>query len=314
MTRLLSSLLKRRFSASVVQIYLLQTRFVQSHFLQTISHQIKVQLAQRKGVAIALLLLIAWTLTLLAAFSIGARHINIYSHIFLIPWLTFLYTGLFVTGHDAMHESVAPLQPRLNQALGRLALFLYGLISYKKLHRAHSLHHQYPASCQDPDFHNGYDTHPLWWYCRFMARYWTIRQTLGLCLIYNGLHRVAGVPEADLLTFWAVPSLLSSAQLFYFGTYLVHRKLPDTYSTPLCSNSHYWPWLISLITCYHFGYHREHHALPDVPWWRLPAVKLSGKHSLDQMTIANHAYTTSGSALATMSKPFVQRDRTRLKT
>ncbi|MFA9473554.1 MAG: fatty acid desaturase [Filomicrobium sp.] len=27
---------------------------------------------------------------------------------------------------------------------------------------------------------------------------------------------------------------------------------------------------MSLLTCFHFGYHHEHHLQPDVPWWRLP--------------------------------------------
>ncbi|MBD3338449.1 MAG: beta-carotene ketolase, partial [Candidatus Lokiarchaeota archaeon] len=26
----------------------------------------------------------------------------------------------------------------------------------------------------------------------------------------------------------------------------------------------------------HFGYHWEHHEYPNIPWWRLPAVR-SGK-------------------------------------
>ncbi|WP_208766779.1 fatty acid desaturase [Nostoc flagelliforme] len=27
------------------------------------------------------------------------------------------------------------------------------------------------------------------------------------------------------------------------------------------------------MSCYHFGYHQEHHEYPDVPWWKLPAYK-----------------------------------------
>mgnify|MGYP001797111332 CR=1 FL=1 len=226
------------------------------------------------GIAIALSILAAWAISFSAAFKTGASAIGIWGCLVLIPWFTFLYTGLFVTGHDAMHGNVAPYKPRLNRFLGELSLFFYVLIPYDKLYESHAHHHRFPASHRDPDFHDGRFTHPIFWYLRFMRSYWTVRQTVGIVLIYNGLHRVVGVPEANLLAFWAIPSLLSSVQLFYFGTYLVHRELPDTYSTPLCSNSNYWPEVISLITCYHFGYHLEHHAFPEVPWWLLPTVRL----------------------------------------
>jgi beta-carotene ketolase (CrtW type) len=32
--------------------------------------------------------------------------------------------------------------------------------------------------------------------------------------------------------------------------------------------------LMSLVTCFHFGLHEEHHERPNVPWWKLPTVKL----------------------------------------
>ncbi|MEM9151582.1 MAG: fatty acid desaturase [Cyanobacteria bacterium P01_F01_bin.3] len=264
-----------------------------------------------RGVAVALCILGAWAISFSAAFSTGAEGIGTVGCVLLIPWFTFLYTGLFVTGHDSMHGSVAPSHPRINRLLGELCLFCYGLIPYDKLYESHAHHHQFPASHRDPDFHNGRDTHPILWYFRFMRSYWTLRQTIGIIVIYNGLHRVVGVPEANLLVFWAIPSLLSSVQLFYFGTYLVHRELPDTYSTPLCANSHYWPELLSLITCYHFGYHREHHAFPEVPWWQLPQVELT---SCPQTITAKYTTTKMGKTLAAIKRPLVQRDRTRLNT
>ncbi len=258
-----------------------------------------------KGTAIALSIIITWAISFCTAFTTGASNLGPVGCVILIPWFTFLYTGLFVTGHDAMHQSIAPNRPRLNRLLGELALFLYGFIPYDKLHEAHTNHHRFPASHHDPDFHNGKHTHPVLWYFRFMRSYWTMRQTLSIVIVYNSLYRVMGVPEANLLLFWAIPSLLSSVQLFYFGTYLVHRHLPDTYSTPLCANSNYWPWFMSLITCYHFGYHREHHALPNVPWWQLPQVtfQASGQNYLPAHVIVNHRCPNSGSALATINRP-----------
>ena len=253
-----------------------------------------------------------------AAFTLSAETMSLTQRVILVSWFTFLYTGLFVTGHDAMHNSVAPSNPRVNDIFGKLALLLYGLISYEKLRQAHDYHHQFPASHRDPDFHNGRDTHVMLWYLQFMRRYWTLRQWAGIVILYNGLHRLMGVPEIDLLMFWAIPSLLSSVQLFYFGTYLVHRQLPDTYSTPLCANSTYWPYLISLITCYHFGYHREHHACPSVPWWQLPQISWQSSQQVSLVGIPQrvekYSCAKSGKALATMSSPLVQRDRTRVKT
>jgi beta-carotene/zeaxanthin 4-ketolase len=31
-----------------------------------------------------------------------------------------------------------------------------------------------------------------------------------------------------------------------------------------------------LISCYHFGYHEEHHELPHLGWWQLPAARRQG--------------------------------------
>ncbi|MEM9989926.1 MAG: fatty acid desaturase [Pseudomonadota bacterium] len=43
------------------------------------------------------------------------------------------------------------------------------------------------------------------------------------------------------------------------------------------SNTSQFGWLTSLFSCYHFGYHHEHHLFPHEPWWRLPARRLYGK-------------------------------------
>ncbi|MEO1268367.1 MAG: fatty acid desaturase, partial [Myxococcota bacterium] len=38
---------------------------------------------------------------------------------------TLAYTGMFITAHDAMHGLVAPQHPRLNHAVGALAIGLF---------------------------------------------------------------------------------------------------------------------------------------------------------------------------------------------
>ena len=30
---------------------------------------------------------------------------------------------------------------------------------------------------------------------------------------------------------------------------------------------------LSLLSCFHFGYHHEHHRAPWIAWWRLPAFR-----------------------------------------
>jgi beta-carotene ketolase (CrtW type) len=77
------------------------------------------------------------------------------------------------------------------------------------------------------------------------------------------------------LVFWALPALLSSVQLFYFGTYRPHRVDEVPFSDQHRARSNDFSPLMSLLTCFHFGYHHEHHDTPWVPWWRLPARRQS---------------------------------------
>ena len=66
----------------------------------------------------------------------------------IVPLLTWLYVGLFITAHDAMHALVAPRHRRLNDAVGRLAAQLYAQFDYDTLRVAHAEHHRAPASSQ----------------------------------------------------------------------------------------------------------------------------------------------------------------------
>jgi beta-carotene ketolase (CrtW type) len=87
-------------------------------------------------------------------------------------------------------------------------------------------------------------------------------------LIGYGLH----VAPINLALFALFPSILSSLQLFYFGTFLPHREPKIGYHYPHRSQSHNLPSFWSFMACYHFGYHQEHHEHPDVPWWQLPEI------------------------------------------
>ncbi len=186
---------------------------------------------------------------------------------------TFLYTGLFITAHDAMHGTVLPRYPRVNRAVGALAVGLYALFSYQKLLKCHWDHHRHPASEEDPDFHDGENEGTLRWYVHFMKGYLSVPQLLGMALVFNVLMYGAGIGVENLLLFWVAPALLSTWQLFYFGTLLPHREPEGGYEDHHRAQSNdFSPW-VSFLTCYHFGYHWEHHERPDLPWWRLPAYR-----------------------------------------
>lgn len=183
----------------------------------------------------------------------------------------YLYTGLFITGHDAMHRSVSRVK-WINNTVGTVAVYLFASLSYRRLIRNHWDHHRYPGTEKDPDFYVRSQNFFAWWFS-FMARYSTFWQFLSMAIIYNLLHHLAGIPTASLLVFWILPAVLATFQLFYFGTYVPHRK-PHTeemgkHRARTLARNHLW----AMISCYFFGYHREHHEAPGVPWWQLYKTK-----------------------------------------
>jgi beta-carotene ketolase (CrtW type) len=186
---------------------------------------------------------------------------------------TYLYTGLFITAHDAMHGLVFPIHRRINDAVGHLCCGLYAMFSFKALRRAHREHHGSPTEVgEDPDYHDGKSPGPVAWYFHFMRHYLRPYQIVGQAIVFNVLLHVLGVDHLSLVAFWVVPALLSTVQLFFFGTYLPHRQGEGHNDRHNARSNDLPPWL-SMLTCYHFGYHWEHHAYPFVPWWRLPQAR-----------------------------------------
>lgn len=200
-----------------------------------------------------------------------------------IFWQTFLYTGLFITAHDSMHGSISPSYSEINNFLGGLAAALYALFPISHLRKKHRMHHKHAGTSMDPD-HHGAISHPIAWYLTFLKRYISFKQIIGMAILFNIAHHLLGIPVVNLLVFWVLPACLSTIQLFVFGNYLPHRTKEsetfDRHHTRSNTYSEFW----SLITCYHFGYHWEHHEYPYVPWWKLPRLRRLVQHQQKSLT------------------------------
>lgn len=245
----------------------------QSNYLSTFQLSRGSAIQSYMGVAIAFLILGLWAtnLTLGLRLDLSQTPLLLSGAMFLLQ--AFLYTGLFITAHDSMHRSLLPQSPKWNDRIGAIAVFLYLFFPYQKLVKKHWLHHRYPASEHDPDFHNGRHTHPVFWYVNFLKRYFSWEQVIGILIFYHSMRDLLHVPEKNLLVFWILPSILSSLQLFYFGTFLPHRELPEGYGSSHRARSNNLTPFWSFLSCYHFGYHEEHHECPAVPWWQLPRIR-----------------------------------------
>ena len=225
------------------------------------------------GFLLSVVLLVAWfSLLALDLLTIG---IIDHSWLFAVPLVLlqcWLNVGLFIVAHDAMHGTLVPGLPAMNTAIGRICLFLYAGFSFDRLRTMHFLHHRHAGTAADPDFDAIAPRQFLPWFSRFFRHYFGPWQFLSLAAASVVLLGV-GVPLWRLLLFWALPAQLSAVQLFTFGTYLPHRHEARGFADRHNARSQDFPPLLSLLTCFHFGYHHEHHLRPDVPWWGLPRLR-----------------------------------------
>ena len=193
----------------------------------------------------------------------------------LIALQCWLNVGLFIVAHDCMHGNLAPGRPALNRNVGRVVLLLYAGFSYDRLLPKHHLHHRHPGTADDPDFD---DRHPdrFWpWYLSFFRRYFGWREFLTLSALFWTYMLVLKAPPLNAALLWGVPAILSSLQLFYFGTYLPHRREHAPFADRHRARSNNYPAWKSLLSCFHFGYHHEHHRQPWLSWWQLPGARRS---------------------------------------
>lgn len=223
-------------------------------------------------IAIGIILVWAGHLVYMFLFvEFAATNPWMYLHIIFQAWL---YTGLFITGHDAMHGGVSR-NKTINTIIGTIATFMFASMSYKRLRKNHGLHHKAPATAEDPDFYVKSQNFFVWWTV-FMLRYLTILQIVSMAIIFNVIVRVGGYPEPMVLVYWAVPAILGTMQLFYFGVYWPHKEPHHPHMMPhrarTLKKNHFW----ALASCYFFGYHYEHHEDQFVPWWKLHTTKRPG--------------------------------------
>lgn len=213
-----------------------------------------------KGVWIAVLIILLWTASLIGLLLVRIDWTNPLIYLGILVQMH-LYTGLFITAHDAMHGLVSPTK-KVNHAIGWLCSVLFSYNFYWKLFPKHHEHHRHVATDKDPDYHSS-DNFFIW-YFSFVKQYVTIWQILLMAITFNILKLF--LPTENLIVFWMLPAILSTLQLFYFGTYLPHRgESENEHHSRSQSKNHLWAFL----SCYFFGYHYEHHDSPGTPWWKL---------------------------------------------
>jgi beta-carotene ketolase (CrtW type) len=227
----------------------------------------------RVGLGLAAAIIAAWLgMHVWAVFFYAWTPVSVALAPVVVAALCWLYVGLFIIAHDCMHGSLVPFSPGLNRAVGRLCLLLYAGFDYDRLNREHHRHHRHAGTGEDPDFSVAHAQSFWLWYADFFLHYVSWREILVISAIVWFYLLVLGAPLANLLAFWSLPAILSSVQLFYFGTYLPHRPTAVPFTDRHRTHSNDYPLWLSLLTCFHFGYHHAHHASPSTPWWRLPEV------------------------------------------
>ena len=181
----------------------------------------------------------------------------------------YLFTGLFITAHDAMHGTVNR-NKFINDSAGRISAVLYAAFSYKKLIKNHRLHHSSPGTSSDPDFYAGSGNFFVWWFV-FLMRYVSLTQLAVMAAVFNILS--VWFDQNAIIFYWIIPAFISTLQLFYFGTYYPHKRPHSEEMMPHNARTRKKNHLLAMLSCYFFGYHFEHHTSPGTPWWRLYKLK-----------------------------------------
>jgi beta-carotene ketolase (CrtW type) len=224
-----------------------------------------------KGLIISLFIFSIWLISLIFGLFINIFESPLFSFVLLLVRIQ-LNTGIFIISHDSMHGVLFKNNIYWNDFIGKFMLFCYAALPYDQLFLMHQRHHHNPTGSADPDFPNSPSDGLFSWYKQFMVGYLGTSQMLSLISIWCLLALMLGPNSIyNILLFCILPLFLSSFQLFIFGTYLPHRKLHSNLVTHTRSID--LPVWLSLLACYHFGYHQEHHDHPTLSWFELPAAR-----------------------------------------
>jgi beta-carotene/zeaxanthin 4-ketolase len=220
-----------------------------------------------KGLWIALVIITAWFISLAFLLNQPFGFDNLWLYVGVLLQMH-LYTGVFITAHDSIHGVVVPQHKKLNYIIGFVSALLFSFNNFRVLSAKHHLHHRHSATAADPDFHDG---NPIFfaWYYAFLKEYISWSQILCMAVTYNLLKLF--FPYQNLIVFWMIPAILSTFQLFYFGTYRPHKG--EHHNPPYNARSQSKNHILAFLSCYFFGYHFEHHAYPYLPWWQLPRAR-----------------------------------------
>ena len=105
------------------------------------------------GLLIALLVLGCWTTSIILLMQWRFSFANPLLYLLILVQMH-LYTGLFITAHDAMHGTVSSNRT-VNNLIGYVCTFLYASFWYPKLYTKHHQHHDHVHTANDPDYHEG---------------------------------------------------------------------------------------------------------------------------------------------------------------
>ncbi len=229
-----------------------------------------------RGGIIGLSVITGWAVNLI--FMLTGLSLTSWTLPFHLALQVFFNTGLFIVAHDAIHQSLLPKHRKINNFIGGLAFFLYGGFLWEKMRTNHLAHHTNPVSDNDPDYALNSDERFFPWLWSFMVRYysWT---NYFLMYIHVGLAWFISGSFLKMFIMFAIPTWLSALQLFIFGIYLPHKTPKGGHKHPWRAVTLDYPVWLSFITCYHFGYHQEHHDHPHLPWWRLPIARRINKRA-----------------------------------
>ena len=197
------------------------------------------------GTVMAIFLIVVWSVSLLLLLNWTIDFSNPLTYLFIYIQ-THLYTGIFITSHDAMHGSVSKNR-KVNYVIGYITSFLFAFNSYDALIVKHHEHHRFVATDKDPDYH---DSGKFWlWYWNFLKRYITVRQLILITVSLQLLWLI--FPLENLILFWSLPSILSTFQLFYFGTFIPHNdghEHDNKHKSRTLEKNH----LLAFFSCYFF--------------------------------------------------------------